>query len=129
MKRILLFWLLSCLCLSTAAQELIPGEQQILNGFLASYKADDLPKGASKKTIDFPTQKYAVTGFFTKGALTEGQCVEFYDNSDLPCLILEGKVSYLAGRLVITGVKYDKVASGSIARMECFKSLILLSNR
>jgi len=46
--------------------------------------------------------------------LCEGTIAKFYDTSSLiPNLLLEGRVSYQNNRLVIEGIKYDKIPTGT----------------
>lgn len=71
-----------------------------------------LPKGAKNKTVDYPQLHYCITGFFSKGILTEGQIVEIYNTESNPVLILRGKVSYLTNRLLVKGIKYDYAEQG-----------------
>lgn len=71
-----------------------------------------LSKGAKNKTVDYPQLHYCITGFFSKGVLTEGQIVEIYNTESNPLLILRGKVSYLANRLLVKGIKYDYAEQG-----------------
>ena len=60
-------------------------------------------------SIDFATQKYSIDGIMTKGRLCEGTIAKFYDTSSLiPNLLLEGKVTYQAGRLIVKGIRYVK---------------------
>ena len=67
------------------------------------------------KSIVFPSKHYSITGSFSKGLLTEGTIAKFYNTSTIvPSLLLEGKVSYQAGRLVITGIKYDPDSKNKI---------------
>ena len=66
------------------------------------------------KTIDFPTQHYSICGIIDKGVLCDGTVARFYDTTSVvPELLLEGKVSYTVGRLVIDGVKYIRTSSGT----------------
>lgn len=69
--------------------------------------ADPMPKGADSKTIDYPQGHYCITGYFLKGKLAEGQIVEVFDTEANPKTILKGKVSYVADRPRISGIKYD----------------------
>lgn len=71
-----------------------------------SMAADPVEKGIKEKTYLFEKQSYSISGFFQKGELANGKFVAIYDITNTPEVILEGKVSYLAGRLVVTGKKY-----------------------
>ena len=69
----------------------------------------------AQKSIVFSVQHYSVTGKFSKGILSEGTIAKFYDTSSLvPNLLLEGKVSYQATRLVVEGVKYESRSKNKI---------------
>ena len=60
------------------------------------------------KFIEFHDYHYTLEGIITKGVLEEGTVAKFYDISSLvPKPLLEGKVSYQAGRLVVNGVKFS----------------------
>ena len=73
-------------------------------------------KGTAKlKTIEFPTQGYTITGYIANGALSEGTNAQFFDiSSPVPTLILDGKVAYVANRLVIDGIRYCDTPSGNV---------------
>lgn len=66
------------------------------------------------KTIDFPTQHYSIEGVISKGVLCEGSIAKFYETSSLaPNLLLEGRVTYNANRLVIDGIKFESTPAGT----------------
>lgn len=68
----------------------------------------------SPKTVDFATQKYSIIGVISKGILQEGTIAKFYETSSLASnLLLEGKVSYNASRLVVNGIKYESTQIGT----------------
>ena len=71
-----------------------------------------MPKGADFKTIDYPLGHYCITGYFLKGKLAEGQIVEVFDTGSNPKTILKGKVSYVADRPIISGIKYVYTEKG-----------------
>ena len=73
-------------------------------------------KGTAKlKTIEFPTQGYTITGYIANGALSEGTNAQFFDiSSSVPTLLLDGKVAYVANRLVIDGIRYCDTPSGNV---------------
>lgn len=73
-------------------------------------------KGTAKlKTIEFPTQGYTITGYIANGALSEGTNAQFFDiSSPVPTLLLDGKVAYVANRLVIDGIRYCDTPSGNV---------------
>ncbi len=74
--------------------------------------AAPMPKGADFKTIDYPLGHYSITGYFLKGKLAEGQIVEVFDTESNPKTILKGKVSYVADRPIISGIKYVYTEKG-----------------
>lgn len=106
MKKILLS-LTALMIYSTAFAQLTYRyyDEKVEQWHKSIYK-DNLTNGAKEKTIDFPQFHYCITGSFTKGILTDGQTVRIYATESDPFLVLEGKVSYLANRLVVKGVKY-----------------------
>lgn len=70
---------------------------------------------AKLKTIEFPTQGYTITGYIANGALSEGTNAQFFDiSSPVPTLLLDGKVAYVANRLVIDGIRYCDTPSGNV---------------
>ena len=73
-------------------------------------------KGTAKlKTIEFSSQGYTITGYIANGALSEGTNAQFFDiSSSVPTLILDGKVAYVANRLVIDGIRYCDTPSGNV---------------
>lgn len=64
------------------------------------------------KSIDF--SNYSINGIVAKGVLREGTTVKFYNTKSLvPELLLEGRVSYNAGRLVIKGIRHLATSNGT----------------
>lgn len=125
MKKSIFLLLLLCSCFTTWGQaEYKKIQDQADHWYGWAAEADLLPTGAKSKTVDFPKLKYCITGYFSKGVLTEGQVVEIYNTENEPQLILTGKVSYLANRLLIKGKKYDYTDNGTC----CTYGLFYVSN-
>ena len=78
-----------------------------------TIEADPIPKSAKSKNIDYSNNHYYISGYFSKGILTEGQVLDIYDTAIEPKIILEGKVSYVGDRLLIKGIKYDYSEKGA----------------
>lgn len=113
MKRILAILFLLIVSLPGLAQNQFKDYQNKAEKWFADVTVkDELPKGAKLKTVDIPNYHYCITGFFSKNNLTEGQIVSFYNTITEPRLILEGKVSYVANRLLVRGIKYDYSEKG-----------------
>lgn len=107
MKRLISLALLAIIALQANAQTNLEAIRKVTNNWYGNIKSDELPKGAKEKTIDFAAHSYSISGYFSKGTLTEGQIVTIYNTESLPLILLKGKVSFVANRLYITGVKYD----------------------
>lgn len=121
MKRILLSLIILCSCLTARSQtEYNKIKNQAERWYNSATSEEVLPKGAKNKTVDYPKLHYCITGFFSKGILTEGQIVEFYNTESNPTVILRGKVSYYANRLLVTGVKYDESENGPCSTYGAF---------
>ena len=88
-------------------------EKAISQWMTANTNSDALVSGMKSSTVNFPLHGYSIEGSFLKGVLASGQNVVIYNTQGDPEPILKGKVSYVAGRLVVTGVKYEgKVKDG-----------------
>ena len=79
-----------------------------------------LPKGAKNKTVEYPEFHYCISGYYSKDILTEGQIVEIYYTDSNPLLVLRGKVTYLANRLLVKGIKYDYSEKGDCSTYGAF---------
>lgn len=113
MKRTLLSLIILCSCLTSWGQvEYNKIKNQAERWYNSAISEEVLPKGAKNKTVDYPQLHYCITGYFSKGILTEGQIVDIYNTESNPVLVLHGKVSYLANRLLVNGVKYDYSEQG-----------------
>lgn len=113
MKRFILSLIILCSCLTAWGQtEYNKIKNQAERWYNSAISNEVLPKGAKNKTVDYPKLHYCITGYFSKGILTEGQIVEIYNTEFEPKLVLRGKVSYLANRLLVNGVKYDYTEQG-----------------
>lgn len=113
MKRIISLALLALVALQANAQNDLEEIRKTTNSWYGQITPDELPKGAKEKTIDFVAQSYSINGYFSKGSLIEGQMATIYDTESEIRVHLKGKVSFMANRLYITGIKYDYLA-GSI---------------
>ena len=88
-------------------------EKAISQWMTANTNSDSPVSGMKSSTVNFPLHGYSIEGSFLKGVLASGQNVVIYNTQGDPEPILKGKVSYVAGRLVVTGVKYEgKVKDG-----------------
>lgn len=100
--------ILLCTCLSAYSQNNFADIKREVNTWLQSVMSVPYNKKAPI-SIDFATQKYSIDGIMTKGRLCEGTIAKFYDTSSLiPNLLLEGKVTYQVGRLIVKGIRYVK---------------------
>ena len=116
MKRVISTLVFFCLCVFSFAQKEFPKADEIIKQYAPVSVPDPLPKGTELKLIEFPTQMYSVEGYFTKNALAEGSQASFYDTNTPSRLILQGVVSYQAGRLIITGqrTEYSNISKSYI---------------
>ncbi len=121
MKKALFLLLFLCSYMTSWGQvEYNKIKTQADKWYSAATSEEFLPKGAKNKTVDYPKLHYCITGFFSKGILTEGQIVEIYNTESTPVLILRGKVSYLANRLLVKGIKYDYAEQGECCTYGAF---------
>lgn len=107
MKKIVTAIFALSLTMAASGQSSFSAYETRINSWRASIGSDAMPKGAKEKTVEFPTYHYCIDGCFQKGILVEGQKVKIYDTTNELLLVLEGRVSYVANRLVVTGVKHD----------------------
>lgn len=108
MKHFLLF-LLICTCLTVHSQNNFADIQGEVATWYQNIIFPTAIKSKNPKSIDFHTHHYSIYGIIDKGRLSEGTIAKFYDTSALaPQLLLEGKVNYVGGRMVIEGVRYLK---------------------
>ena len=82
-------------------------EKAISQWMTANTNSDAPVSGMKSSTVNFPLHGYSIEGSFLKGVLASGQNVVIYNTQGDPEPILKGKVSYVAGRLVVIGVKYE----------------------
>ncbi|MBQ6050607.1 MAG: hypothetical protein IJL35_08465 [Bacteroidaceae bacterium] len=100
--------LLLCNCISVLSQTTFDAIEADVRSWSNEHKETFVLNSKSPKTIEFPTQRYSIEGVISKGVLCEGTIAKFYDISSLtPNLLLEGKVTYNASRLIIDGIKYE----------------------
>ena len=99
--------LLICICLSVYSQNEFADIQEEINRWNSSIEYASALTNKTLKSIDFTVQHYSISGIIAKGILCEGTKVKFYETASLiPNLLLEGRVSYQAGRLVVEGIRY-----------------------
>ena len=102
----LLFFLLICTCFTVYSQNEFADIEKEVEAWYQSNTYTSNTNTKSPQSINFPTHHYSIYGIIEKGKLADGTLAKFYDTtSSIPELILGGKVSYTADRLVITGVK------------------------
>lgn len=112
MRKLLLTFLLAT-CLSVYSQNEFSDIINELNNWHQSVISNSTITNKPSKSIEFSSQKYSIDGILNKGILCDGTIAKFYDTSSLvPSLLLEGKVSYHAGRLVIEGIRYLRSSVG-----------------
>ena len=106
--------LLLCNCISVLSQTTFDAIEADVRSWSNEHMETFVLNSKSPKTIEFPTQRYSIEGVISKGVLCEGTIAKFYDISSLaPNLLLEGKVTYNASRLVIDGIKYENTPRGT----------------
>lgn len=106
--------LLLCNCISVLSQTTFEAIEADVRSWSNEHMETFVLNSKSPKTIEFPTQRYSIEGVISKGVLCEGTIAKFYDISSLtPNLLLEGKVTYNASRLVIDGIKYENTPTGT----------------
>lgn len=111
--RKLLSALLLCNCISILSQTTFDAIEADVRNWCNEHKATFVLNSKAPKTIEFPTQHYIIEGVISKGILCEGTIAKFYETSSLaPDLLLEGKVTYNANRLIIDGIKYESTPEG-----------------
>lgn len=112
--RKIIFILLLCNCISVLSQTTFDAIEADVRNWSNEHMETFVLNSKSPKTIEFPTQRYSIEGVISKGVLCEGTIAKFYDISSLaPNLLLEGKVTYNASRLVIDGIKYENTPTGT----------------
>ena len=114
MRNILLFFL-CCNCLSILSQTTYDVIDTSVKNWCNQNMLVLVQNSRSPKNIDFPLKHYFIEGVFSKGVLCEGTVVRIYSTSSLePMLLLEGRVTYKAGRLIINGIKYVNSSDGTV---------------
>ena len=115
LKHIITSIIVSCICTSALPQSSFNKiSAEVRSWYTQIEGAASTISSKAPKTIDFPAQHYSVTGVISKGVLCEGTIAKFYDTSSLiPKLLLEGRVSYDADRLVVKGIKYGNATAES----------------
>ena len=113
MRKFLSVFLI-CICLSVYSQNEFADIQAEVNSWDSSIEYASVITNKTPKSIDFTTHHYSISGIIAKGILCEGTTVKFYDTASLvPYLLLEGRVSYQAGRLVVFGTRHIKTLTGT----------------
>ncbi len=115
MRHLFLFILLFIKCYSVFPQTTFAEiDTEIKDWYDNISNSVSIASPKSLKSIDFPAQHYSITGVISKGVLSEGTIARFYNTSSIvPELLLEGKVSYSEGRLIINGIKYNNTSTTS----------------
>ena len=114
MRNILLFFF-CCNCLSILSQTTFDAIDTNVKNWCNQNMSVLVQNSRSPKNIDFPLKHYFIEGVFSKGVLCEGTVVRIYSTSSLePMLLLEGRVTYKAGRLIINGIKYVNSSVGTV---------------
>lgn len=99
-------------CSAVYSQNNFSDIEEEVDAWFQSVSQESTINTKKAKTIDFTN--YSITGDISKGILCEGTVAQFYDNTSLvPKLLLEGKVSHIAGRTVVEGVRYLTTLNGS----------------
>lgn len=113
MRKLISVFLI-CICLSVYSQNEFADIQAEVNSWDSSIEYASVITNKTPKFIDFTTHHYSISGILAKGILCEGTTVKFYDTASLvPYLLLEGRVSYQTGRLVVFGTRYIKTLTGT----------------
>lgn len=116
MKKFITFLTISWICLSVSSQNNFADIEKEVDSWLQSVNPAYVINTKGYKSIDFTNHNYSIYGNVVKGALCEGTTAKFYDTHSLePKLLLEGRVSYNAGRLVIEGIRYLATSKGTNA--------------
>lgn len=114
MRNILLFFL-CCNCLSILSQTTFDAIDTSVKNWCNQNLSVLVQDSRSPKNVNFPLKHYSIEGVISKGVLCEGTIVRIYDTSSLdPMLLLEGRVTYKAGRLIINGIKYVKSSEATL---------------
>lgn len=113
MRKLISVFLI-CICLSVYSQNEFADIQAEVNSWDSSIEYASVITNKTPKFIDFTTHHYSISGILAKGILCEGTTVKFYDTASLvPYLLLEGRVSYQTGRLIVFGTRYIKTLTGT----------------
>lgn len=116
MKKLITFLTISWVCLSVSSQNNFADIEKEVDSWLQSVNPAYVINAKGYKSIDFTNHNYSIYGNVAKGILCEGTTAKFYDTHSLePKLLLEGRVSYNAGRLVIEGIRYLATSKGTNA--------------
>lgn len=106
--------LLLCHFMSALSQTTFDAIEANVSSWCNEHKTAFVLNSKAPKTLEFFTQHYSIEGVISKGILCEGTIAKFYETSSLaPNLLLEGKVTYNASRLVIDGIKYESTPTGT----------------
>lgn len=113
MRKLLSVFLI-CICLSVYSQNEFADIQAEVNRWDSSIEYASAITNKTSKSIDFTAHHYSISGIIAKGILCEGTTVKFYDTASLvPYLLLEGRVSYQTGRLIVVGIRYIETLTGT----------------
>ena len=116
MKKLITFITISWICLSVSSQNNFADIEKEVDSWLQSVNPSYAINTKGYRSIDFTNHNYSIYGNVVKGILCEGTTAKFYDTHSFePKLLLEGRVSYNAGRLVIEGIRYLTTSKGTNA--------------
>ncbi len=94
-------------CISAYSQNYFASIDKEVNTWFESVNSVSTKNTKTTQSINFPEYNYSINGILAKGILSDGTVAKFYNTkSVVPELLLEGKVSYQDGRLVIEGIRY-----------------------
>lgn len=112
MKRglIIIALLISNLGLQAQYKSFANEEEKISAWLITQTNVSNQAKKVKKSTISFKSHGYSIEGCFSKGILASDQNVTIYNTENNPVEILNGKVSYIANTLVVTGVWYKDLS-------------------
>lgn len=111
--RKLFILVLICSCLTVYSQNYFADINNEVETWAHAINKPTIYEAAPPKSVEYTNNHYSITGHFAKGLLREGTIAKFFNTSSLiPSLLLEGKVSYQAGRLIIDGIRYCATSKG-----------------
>lgn len=104
---------LICSCVTVYSQNYFADINNEVETWAHAINKPTIYEAAPPKSVEYSNNNYSITGHFAKGLLREGTIAKIFNTSSLiPSLLLEGKVSYQAGRLIIDGIRYCATSKG-----------------